>query len=144
LNPLQLWRSFRKGVELDALRGGPLDKRGVGSRILDVHGTVDESELERLSEFGSERVDESGMTERGLDAAQIDAMMDANFARSAGHRRAIDRKLMDGEWPVLLRVMGKNSSGSRYLSVAEVRSLFVDERLPRRISERLDSASRGR
>jgi hypothetical protein len=51
---------------------------------------------------------------------------------------------MDGEWPVLLRVMGKNSSGSRYLSVAEVRSLFVDERLPRRISERLDSASRDR
>jgi hypothetical protein len=139
LNPLRLWRTLRQGAELDALRGGPLDKRGVGSRILDVNGDVDESQLNRLSEFASERVDESGTPERGLDGSQLRAMMDANFARAKGHRRAIDRKLMDGEWPVLLRVMGKDSSGTRYLSIPEIRSLFIDERLPRRITERLNA-----
>ncbi len=139
LNPVRLWRSLRKGVELDALRGGPLDKRGVGSGILDVNGKVDVPQLERLNEFASDRVDESGTVERGLDGAQLRAMMDANFARAAGHRRAIDRKLMDGEWPVLLRLMGKASPGARYLSVAEVRTLFVDERLPDRITKRLEA-----
>jgi hypothetical protein len=36
-------------------------------------------------------------------------MMDANFARAAGRRRRIDRRLMNGEWPILLQVMGKQA-----------------------------------
>jgi len=35
LGPLRLLRSWWSGAQLDALRGGPLDKHGVGSRILD-------------------------------------------------------------------------------------------------------------
>ena len=35
LNPLRLLKSWWSGAQLDALRNGPLDKHGVGSRILD-------------------------------------------------------------------------------------------------------------
>jgi hypothetical protein len=44
---------------------------------------------------------------------------------------------LDGEWPILLRLMGKTSAEGRYLSVTELRTLFVDLRLPQRITERL-------
>ena len=63
--------------------------------------------------------------------------MDANFERAKGTRRWIDRRLMNGEWPVLLNIMGKGEGEERYLSVAEVRTLFVERRLPERIVARL-------
>ncbi len=63
--------------------------------------------------------------------------MDANFDRAKGTRRPIDRQLMNGEWPVLLDIMGKGEGDDRYLSVAEVRTLFVERRLPDRIVARL-------
>ena len=66
--------------------------------------------------------------------------MDANFDRAKGARRPIDRQLMNGEWPVLLRIMGKGAGDDRYLSVAEVRTLFV-ERLPERIAARLPGSA---
>ena len=40
LGPLRLLRSWWSGAELDALRDGPLDKHGSGSRILDVTAEV--------------------------------------------------------------------------------------------------------
>jgi hypothetical protein len=64
-------------------------------------------------------------------------MMDANFARAVGKRRRIDRALMQGEWPILLRVMGKPSSDGSYLSLTELRALFMERRLPPRITQRL-------
>ena len=48
---------------------------------------------------------------------------------------------MNGEWPVLLDIMGKGEGAGRYLSVAEVRTLFVDRRLPDRINARLAQAA---
>jgi hypothetical protein len=105
----RLARSVRKGAQLDALRGGPLDKRGVGSRVLDAGGRIN----------------------------QLRAMMDANFARALGERRRIDRALMQGEWPILLRVMGKPSADGRYLSLTELRMRFVERRLSSRITRRL-------
>ena len=54
---------------------------------------------------------------------------------------------MNGEWPVLLDIMGKGEGERRYLSVAEVRTLFVDRRLPARIvgtAERDPRAGGGR
>jgi len=48
---------------------------------------------------------------------------------------------MNGEWPVLLDILGKGEGDARYLSVAEVRTLFVDRRLPDRISARLPKPS---
>jgi hypothetical protein len=45
--------------------------------------------------------------------------------------------LMKGEWPVLLKILGKGEGEERYLSVAEVRTLFVERRLPDRITARL-------
>ncbi|MGA7996910.1 MAG: di-heme-cytochrome C peroxidase [Bradyrhizobium sp.] len=137
LGPLRLLRSWWSGAVLDALRDGPLDKHGVGSRILDVTAHVNEAELARLAEFGKDRQDPSGGSERGLTSAEIVAYMDANFERAKGKRRWIDRKLMEGEWPILLRIMGKGEGDQRYLSVAEVRTLFVERRLPERINARL-------
>jgi len=133
-HPLRSWWS---GAVLDELRNGPLDKHGVGSRILDATAHVDEAEIARLATFGKDRQDPRGGTERGLKASEIATYMDANFARAKGSRRPIDRLLMNGEWPVLLDIMGKSEGEARYLSVAEVRTLFVERRLPERIVARL-------
>jgi hypothetical protein len=65
-------------------------------------------------------------------------MMDTNFARAAGKRRRINRRLMEGEWPILLRVMGKTSAEGSYLGLHELRTLFVDRCLPTRITRRLE------
>jgi hypothetical protein len=140
LGSMRLARGVQKGAQLDALRGGPLDKRGAGSRILDAAGYIDHGELARLDQFASDKVDAcSGAIERGLGIEQLRAMMDANFARAAGKRRRIDRRLMEGEWPILLRVMGKTSPEGRYLSLTELRRLFVDRCLPARITQRLET-----
>ncbi len=137
LSPLSLAQRLLGGVRLDALRNGPLDKQGAGSRILDAQGEVDLPELARLGEFASPKTNAQGRTELGLDAAQLRTMMDANFLRAAGKRRVIDRALMDGEWPVLLRVMGKLSGTGRYLSLDELGELFMARRLPERVTQRL-------
>ena len=91
---------------------------------------MDESEIARLAEFGSDYADLSGGTERGLNSQQITTYMNANFERAKGHRRPIDRLLMNGEWPILLNIMGKGEGNDRYLSVAEVRTLFVERQFP--------------
>src|SRR5689334_6054839 len=140
LSPFRLLRSWWSGATLDGLRDGPLDKHGVGSRILDVTAHVHEDEIVRLASFGKERPDPmGGGTEIGLTSSEITAYMNANFERGKGHRRAIDRKLVQGEWPVLLDIMGKGEGEARYLSVAEVRTLFTERRLPARINARLSA-----
>ena len=98
---------------------------------------MSEAEIERLASFGKACQDPSGGTERGLTASEITAYMNANFERAKGHRRWYDRLLMNGEWPVLLDIMGKGVGEARYLSVAEVRTLFVERRFPDRIVARL-------
>src|SRR5579863_3860774 len=137
LSPLRLLKSWWSGAVLDELRNGPLDKHGVGSRILNAEGQVDQAEIARLAEFGKDCRDPSGGTERGLTSAEIVTYMNANFARAKDIRRWYDRLLMNGEWPVLLNIMGRGEGSERYLSVAEVRTLFVDRRLPERIVARI-------
>ena len=137
LSPLRLLKSWWSGAVLDELRNGPLDKHGAGSRILGVNDQVDQSEITRLDGFGSDYTNPNGGIERGLNSQQITDYMDANFARAEGHRRPIDRRLMNGEWPVLLNIMGKGEGNDRYLSVEEVRTLFVDRLFPQRIVMRL-------
>src|ERR1700733_7112549 len=137
LSPLRLLRSWWSGAVLDHLRNGPLDKHGVGSRILDCTAHVHQEEIERLAEFGKECQDPAGGTERGLTAPEIDAYMKANFARAKGNRRWFDPLLMKGEWPVLLDIMGKGEGEARYLSVAEVSTLFNARQLPERIVARI-------
>jgi hypothetical protein len=144
LGPLHLLRNWWSGAQPDELRGGPLDKRGCGSRILDATAHVDESELARLAEFGKDRHDPSGGLERGLTAQEITTYMDANFERAKATRHWVDRQLMNGEWPVLLNIMGKGEGKERYLSVAEVRTLFVERRLPERIAARLPAPAPSR
>ena len=133
LTPLRLLRSWWSGAVLDMLRNAPLDKYGVGSRILDATARLHEAEIERLAGFGKECPNPAGGTERGLTAQEITAYMDANFARAKGKRRWTDRLLMNGEWPVLLDIMGKGEGEARYLSVAEVSTLFNERLLPERI-----------
>ena len=135
--PWDIIHNAVSGVRLHKLRDGPLDKHGVGSGILNTRAEVVAAELDRLNDFASPKTDASGASEPGLDASQIKTMMDANFARAAGKRRKIDRKLMDGEWPILLEILGKPSAQGLYLSVAEVRTLFVELELPERIEARL-------
>lgn len=140
VGPLELARNGLGGLRLDGLRGGPLDKKGVGSGILDAQGIVVDAELARLETFATRKVDADGKAEAGLDLAELTRMMDANFERAARRRRKIDRRLMDGEWPVLLKVMGKDGRGGRYLSVKELRQLFRERTLPARMLQRLGAA----
>jgi hypothetical protein len=130
------------GLQLNALRGGPLDKKGVGSGILNARGVIDAKEVSRLRDFAGEKQGIDGASEPGLDLAELRAYMDANFARAAGCRRNIDRTLMVGEWPVLLQVMGKEGSGGRYLALLDVLDLFKNRRFPERMDERLRRVTR--
>jgi hypothetical protein len=139
LSPLRLLRSWWSGAEPDALRDGPLDKHGSGSRILDTTGQVNEEELARLARFGKDQPNMAGGFEPGLTSQDITAYMDENFDRAKGARRWIDRRLMNSEWPVLLDIMGKGDGDQRYLSVAEVGTLFNKRRLPDRVVRRLTS-----
>lgn len=138
LSPAALLRNVREGLHLSMLRDGPLNKHGSGSRILDAHGQFQPEELQRLASFASPKRTLQGDSELGLSSHEVTAMMDANFERARAARRRIDRALMDGEWPVLLEVLGKDDAdGARYLGVEDVRALFQDRRLPQRLAERL-------
>ena len=137
LGPTTLLGNGLDGVKLNKLRNGPFDKQGAGSRILDKRAQVRPEELERLRAFGSAKETAGGGREWGLDARDIEAMMDANYARAGDKRRLVDRQLMNGEWPILLQVMGKDGKHGRYLSLREVRVLFEQRRLPARMMKRL-------
>ncbi|WP_409191767.1 di-heme-cytochrome C peroxidase [Bradyrhizobium sp. RDM4] len=133
---LHLPKSIFSGAQLDQLRNGPLDKHGAGSRILNEHAVVQESEIERLASFGRDYPDPCGGVERGLNEAEITTYMRANLAR-ADNKRWYFPILMKGEWPVLLNILGKGEGKNRYLSVAEVRTLFEKRKLPARIEQQL-------
>lgn len=135
--PLSLLDTQRHGLQLNALRGGPLDKKGVGSGILNARGAIDAKEVSRLRGFAKEKQSVDGTSELGLGLHELRAYMDANFARAAGRRRAIDRTLMVGEWPVLLRVMGKEGPAGRYLGLEDVIDLFKNKRFPERMKRRM-------
>jgi hypothetical protein len=137
LSPRALIETRWHGMRLNALRGGPLDKKGVGSGILNARGAIDTKEMARLRRFAKPQLRVDGTSEPGLGLAELRAYMDANFERAAGRRRRIDRALMIGEWPVLLKVMGKEGSACRYLSLREVEDLFRHRRFPERMTKRL-------
>jgi hypothetical protein len=137
LGPLRVCTSAMSGAVLDELRNGPLDKHGAGSRILDVEAHVHEDEITRLGTFGKNRPDGAGGTELGLNAKEIETYMAANMERAGAAARFYYPILMKGEWPVLLDIFGKGEGSERYLSVAEVRTLFVEKRFPDRIVARL-------
>ena len=137
LGPATVLQSAMSGVKLNALRNGPFDKKGAGSRILTSRAIVSEPQLERLKQFASAKIPAEGRAELGLDAAELQAMMDANYERAVGRRRLLDRTIMEGEWPILLEVMGKPGKRGRYLSLKEIRTLFVERRLPDRMIKRL-------
>lgn len=141
LGPVALLENAVDGVRLNKLRNGPFDKQGNGSRILDTRGRVRLAELDRLKDFASTKTTVGGGRELGLDAAELEAMMDANAARAGDRLRLVDRQLMRGEWPLLLEVMGKESADGRYLSLRELRVLFVERRLPARMLKRLGRKS---
>lgn len=125
------------GLKLNKLRNGPFDKKGVGSGILDAKGRVVVPELDRLKAFASLKTKSDGGSELGLDAEELKSMMDANYERAGSRRRLIDRQLMNGEWPTLLEVMGKQGKAGRYLSLREVRMLFLKRKLPARMTRKL-------
>jgi hypothetical protein len=129
--------SAMSGAILDELRNGPLDKHGAGSRILGVDAQVHLDEIDRLANFGKDYNDPSGGTERGLTAKEIATFMAANLKRAGEQAHWYYPYMMKGEWPVLLDILGKGEGEARYLSIAEVRTLFVDRRLPDRIAARL-------
>jgi hypothetical protein len=133
-------RSVTSGAILDELRNGPLDKHGAGSRILGVDGRVDEEQIKRFAGFGREYANPDGGTEPGLNAQEIKTFMAENLKRDGDKARWTYPIMMQGEWPVLLDILGKGEGDARYLSVADVRTLFVDRRFPDRIVARLQQA----
>jgi hypothetical protein len=137
LGPLRVFKSATSGAVLDELRNGPLDKHGGGSRILDADAKVHAEQIDRLATFGKDCKDPSGGIELGLTAKEIETFMAANLKRDGDAARWYYPILMKGEWPVLLKILGKGEGEARYLSVAEVRTLFTERRLPERITARL-------
>ena len=137
LGPFSLINTRLHGLRLNALRGGPLDKNGAGSGILDSRGEVNAKELKRLKEFARKKPAADGSSELGLGLPELRIYMDANFERAAGRRRLVDRALMNGEWPVLLKVMGKDGPAGRYLALKDVEELFTKRRLPLRMRKQL-------
>ncbi len=138
LSPAQIFANRKHGVRIDQLRNGPLDKKGAGSGLLDRAAHVNPDELARLEDFATDKRDLDGKRESGFGIEELNKYMDANFNRAKGRRRAIDRLLMKGEWPVLLRIMGKEGQAGRYLSLSETKTLFLDRSLPDRVRRRLD------
>ncbi|QOG18488.1 MULTISPECIES: di-heme-cytochrome C peroxidase [Bradyrhizobium] len=137
-------KSIWSGPQLDALRGGPLDKLGAGSRILGVDGKVNEDEIARLQSFGRIYTDpNTGVSEPGLNAAEIKTFMHDNLKRAGSAARWYYPALMQFEWPVLLKIMGKGKVDGKkaelYLSVADVRTLFNERKFPDRITQRIVS-----
>lgn len=133
-------KSIWSGAQLDALRGGPLDKRGAGSRILGIDGKVNEDEIARLASFGRAYTDpETGSSEPGLNASEIGVFMRDNLKRAGAAARWYYPLLMKFEWPILLKIMGKGKGEDRYLSLADVRALFNERSFPDRINQRLTS-----
>ena len=130
-------RSVASGAILDELRNGPLDKHGAGSRILGVDANVHLDQIERFASFGQDYTNPDGGTERGLNASQIETFMADNLKRAGNEARWYYPIMMKGEWPILLDILGKGKGDARYLSVAEVRTLFVERRFPDRIVARL-------
>ncbi len=137
LGPGSLLRNAGEGLHLDRLRDGPLDKHGVGSGLLDAQARFVVAEWKRLEGFAGDKTGADGKAERGLDLRDLTRMMDANFERAAGRRRRVDRALMNGEWPVLLKVLGKPGPKGRYLALAELRDLVEHRRLPARMLSKL-------
>jgi hypothetical protein len=137
LGPGSLLRNASQGLQLNQLRDGPLDKHGVGSGLLDAKARFAAAEWKHLEGFAGDKTGADGNAERGLDARDLDRMMDANFERAAGRRRRVDRALMNGEWPVLLKLLGKPGAKGRYLGLAELRDLVEHRRLPARMQARL-------
>jgi cytochrome c5 len=134
-------KSLWSGAQLNALRNGPLDKHGAGSRILGVDGKIDEDQIARLASFGRTYTDADGRAEIGLNASEIDVFMRDNLKRAGDAARWYYPILMKFEWPILLKIMGKGPTkgDNRYLSVADVRMLFNERRFPDRINQRLVS-----
>jgi len=130
-------RSVSSGAILDELRDGPLDKHGAGSRILDAEAHVHPEQIDRFASFGQDYANPDGGTERGLNKTQIKAFMADNLKRAGDEAHWTYPFMMRGEWPILLDMLGKGEGNARYLSVAEVRTLFVDRQLPKRITDRL-------
>jgi len=111
----------RPAVERAAGRAA-LAKKGAGSGILDAG-------------FARQKPNADGSTELGLGLPELRAYMDANFARATGHRRNVDRTLMIGEWPVLLKVIGKPGPGGRYLALQDVIDLFRKRSFSERMNQ---------
>jgi len=127
------------GLHINRLRLGPLFKNGVSSNIINTDGTINEKELARLEEYASEKVGADGKKELGIDMKELKKFMDDNFERASDNplRRRIDRPLMEGEWPTLVKAMGVvGSNGKRYLRISETRTLFLERRFPQRMMDR--------
>lgn len=139
LNPRQVVHNIRQGVHLDQLRYGPLYKNGVHSGVLNEQGQIDAVQLARLDQFASPKVSRDGQQELGFNQQELDAMMDANVERATPEqRRHYYRKMMDFEFPVLLKIMGKQGQAEPYLGLDDVKRLFVEGRFPHAIQQQLD------
>ena len=114
-----------------------MNKPNVGEGLPEIPGVGELpgiGTIPRLENIGQ------GGTERGLNAQEVDTYMAANLKRAGSEVKFLYPVMMQGEWPVLLKIFGKGEGAERYLSVAEVRTLFVELRFPDRIVARLNAS----
>lgn len=140
VSPRQIAHNTRRGVNLNTLREGPFYKHGANSRTIDEYGIINHDELLRLASFGSPKVATDGAIKLGLNEHEISTMLKANFLRGTypGHYRHLKHyPIMKAEYPVLLKVMGKQGKTERYLSVSELANLLNHNQLPERMLNRL-------
>jgi hypothetical protein len=137
LSPGTVLETGLHGVKLSKLRKRAAGQEGSWLTNSRSKGQVNPAELDRLKEFASLKVAGNGTKELGLDARELEIMMDANYERARDRRRLIDRQLMNGEWPILLQVMGKDGQDGRYLSLREIKALFANRKLPSRMTKQL-------
>lgn len=139
--PTQVTHNLRHGVNIDKLREDPYYKHGVHTRTLAETGEVNQDQLVRLSKFGSPKIDKAGKVELGLNKAEINSLLRANFLRGAYpgyHRSPKHIPIMKAEYPVLLQVMGKEGRDERYLSISELSDLLYHNKFPDRMVSRLN------
>ncbi len=126
-------------LNLEELPRSPLYKHGVSSQIINQKGEYDPKQFEHLEQFAVHCTGPDGQEEPGLTAEALVKFMDENSKREEKNPnwKPIYRKMMEGEWPKLLELMGIEGKHGRYLSVAELHALFEKQTLPARIMDRL-------
>lgn len=136
LGPLSVANTQFNGLNLNALRGAARSTKKAWVRAFwTATARSTKKNWRAWANSPAKRLTQRANPNPACRCPNCAPTMDANFARAAGRRRLVDRQLMNGEWPILLKAMGKKGRHGRYLSLKEVQDLFTQRRLPARMGD---------